>query len=71
MHLTENKQPKILTAPEVAKLLRISLWSVYDMTRRNIIPHFNVGRNRRYKYDEIMRWARDRGDSGERRPSRR
>lgn len=47
-----------MTAPEVAELLRISLWSVYDMTRRGVIPHFSIGRCKRYLYDEIIEWAK-------------
>lgn len=51
-------RPVIMTAPEVAELLRISLWSVYDLSRRNEIPHFSVGRNKRFVKSEILNWAK-------------
>lgn len=51
----------VLTAREVADLLKISLWSVYDLTRRGELPYFKVGRCNRYLHDELMEWAkRDR-----------
>lgn len=56
----------IMTAPEVAALLRVSLWSVYEMTRRGQIPHFVVGRCKRYRRDEILDWASGlKGKEGE------
>lgn len=50
-------QQEVLTAQEVADLLRISLWSVYDMTRRGLIPHFCIGRCKRYLKSDVMAWA--------------
>lgn len=53
-----SDQPTIMTAPEVAELLRISLWSVYDLSRRNEMPHFSVGRCKRFIKSDILNWAR-------------
>jgi len=52
------ERPVIMTAPEVAEMLRVSLWSVYDLARRNEIPHFSVGRCKRFIKSEVLDWAK-------------
>lgn len=52
-----EERKEVLTAPEVAELLQISLWSVYDMSRRGVIPYFSIGRCKRFLREEIMDWA--------------
>lgn len=56
-----EKQPDIMTAPEVAELLRISLWSVYELSRRDEIPHFRVGRCKRFIRADVLAWAASSG----------
>lgn len=53
-----SDNPVILKAPEVAEMLRISLWSVYDLARRKEIPNFSVGRSKRFIKSEVMAWAK-------------
>lgn len=48
----------VLKADEVAGLLRISTWLVYDLTRRGELPHFCVGRCKRYIKADILEWAK-------------
>lgn len=37
---------EVMTAQEVADLLRVSRWSVYEMVKRHDIPFFNGGPQR-------------------------
>lgn len=36
--------PELVTVPEVAAWLGVSLWSAYDMARRGILPVVRLGR---------------------------
>mgnify|MGYP005814699807 CR=1 FL=1 len=49
--------PDVINAAEVAEILRISKWSVYEMTRRGEIPHFSVGRCKRYLLPDVLALA--------------
>jgi excisionase family DNA binding protein len=42
-----------LTVPEVAKMLRISRQTIYNMVRANKIPHFRVGSKVRFNRADI------------------
>jgi excisionase family DNA binding protein len=46
----------LLTAEEVADLLRMTTGWVYTETRAGRIPHVALGRYRRYRRGTIMRW---------------
>ncbi|MGH2987771.1 MAG: helix-turn-helix domain-containing protein [Solirubrobacterales bacterium] len=46
----------LLTAEEVAALLRMTTGWVYAETRAGRIPHVALGRYRRYRRGTIMRW---------------
>ena len=46
----------LLTAEEVAALLRMTTGWVYTETRAGRIPHVPLGRYRRYRRATIMRW---------------
>ncbi len=46
----------LLTAEEVADLLRMTTGWVYTETRAGRIPHVALGRYRRYRRATIMRW---------------
>ena len=39
---------EVLTAAEAAKLLRVSVWTIYEMCQRGEIPHGRVGRVLRF-----------------------
>lgn len=45
---------EVLTAAEVASMLRISKWAVYDMTRRGLLPVLRIGRCVRYMRADIL-----------------
>lgn len=47
----------VMTAREVAKTLKISVWLVYELVKRNQIPHFTLGRNVRFLEQAILDYA--------------
>jgi excisionase family DNA binding protein len=47
---------KLLTAGEVADLIRVTRAWVYAETRRNAIPHLRLGRYVRYRRSAIEAW---------------
>jgi excisionase family DNA binding protein len=49
---------KLLTADEVAELMRVTRAWVYAETRRNAIPHLRLGRYVRYRRGAIEAWMR-------------
>jgi len=49
---------KLLTAGEVAELIRVTRAWVYAGTRRNAIPHLRLGRYVRYRRSAIEAWMR-------------
>ncbi|MGA9313750.1 MAG: helix-turn-helix domain-containing protein [Solirubrobacteraceae bacterium] len=55
----------LLTADEVAALLRVTPAWVYSETRRHRIPHIRLGRYVRYRRDALIAWM----DQLEDRPS--
>ena len=46
----------LLTAEEVAALLRVTPAWVYAQTRRRRIPHVRLGRYVRYRRDALAEW---------------
>jgi excisionase family DNA binding protein len=55
----------LLTAEEVAALLRVTSAWVYAETRRHRIPHIRLGRYVRYRRDALAAWMdqlEDRSD---------
>lgn len=57
--LTPGRGPSdddLLTAVEVAELLRVTTGWVYAETRAGRIPHVALGRYRRYRRQTIMDW---------------
>ena len=63
--LASNTEPShaasedLLTAGEVAGLLRMTPAWVYAETRRNRIPHMRLGRYFRYRRSAIEAWIRE------------
>ena len=47
---------ELLTADEVAALLRVTTGWVYTETRAGRIPHVPLGRYRRYRRATILHW---------------
>jgi excisionase family DNA binding protein len=50
---------EVITADEVAALLRMTPAWVYSETRRNRIPHMRLGRYFRYRRSAIQAWMSD------------
>lgn len=51
---TTPKDEKLITRMEVARLLGVTLPTVYDWTKKGIITAYRIGNRVRYKKDEIM-----------------
>jgi excisionase family DNA binding protein len=56
----ENRM-KLLTADEVAQILRLSTWQVYELARLGAIPHVRIRRLVRFRSDAIDEWTRNGG----------
>lgn len=46
----------VLTVPEVAEYLKISISKVYHLVQRKQIPHLKIGRNVRIRESDLMKW---------------
>jgi excisionase family DNA binding protein len=53
---TANEQDPLLTADEVATLMRVTRAWVYAETRRDALPHLRLGRYIRYRRSAIEAW---------------
>ena len=51
-----NEDEPLLTADEVASLMRVTTAWVYAESRRNALPHVRLGRYVRYRRSAIERW---------------
>lgn len=51
---TENNSEIILSREEAAKLLSISLVTLWDLTRKDKIPAFRIGNKVRYKKSDVL-----------------
>lgn len=49
-----NEPDKLLSRNETAKLLSISLVSLWSMTKDNLIPAYHIGKSVRYKQSEVL-----------------
>ena len=54
----DSNGDKLLTADDVADLMRVTRAWVYAETRRNAIPHLRLGRYVRYRRGAIEAWMR-------------
>ena len=52
----EPDRRPLLTTKDVAERLKMSPLTVAEMARSGRIPSFTIGRNRRYRQDQIDRW---------------
>lgn len=50
----EPESDRLLSRNETAKLLSISLVSLWSMTKENIIPAYQIGKSVRYKHSEVL-----------------
>lgn len=51
---SEKDQDKLLTREETAKMLSISLVTLWNWTRTDIIPAYRIGNKVRYKKSEVL-----------------
>ncbi len=51
---------RLLTARELAKILAISDKTVYNYVSRNMIPHYKIEANVRFRASEVAEWLRHR-----------
>jgi excisionase family DNA binding protein len=51
-----NEDEPLLTADEVASLMRVTTAWVYAESRRNALPHVRLGRYVRFRRSAIERW---------------
>lgn len=49
-----NDQDILLTREETSKLLSVSLVTLWDWTRKDIIPAYRIGNKVRYKKSEVL-----------------
>lgn len=55
--MSTNQLPAILTADEVADLMRVNRKTVYEAVKRGEIPGVvKVGRSLRFSRDELLSW---------------
>ena len=48
---------EVLNAREAAKVLNISVWSVYAAANRHELPHRRIGRRLLFSRQALMRWV--------------
>jgi excisionase family DNA binding protein len=53
-HFQNNNSEIILSRDEAAKLLSISLVTLWDLTRKDKIPAFRIGNKVRYKKSDVL-----------------
>jgi excisionase family DNA binding protein len=51
-------QIEVLTADEVAKLLRVDRKTVYEAAQRGELPHRRLGRRLIFERGAVLRWLR-------------
>ncbi len=49
--MTEEKE--FYTVRDLAKLLQVTEMTVYRMIRRGDLPHYNIGRSKRFRRDDV------------------
>lgn len=54
----------LLTAAEVAELLRVTPDYVYALSRRGVLPTVRLGRARRYRRESVLAWIAEVEASG-------
>jgi excisionase family DNA binding protein len=70
-HETADPARDLLTAEEVASLLRVTPAWVYAQTRRRRIPHLRLGRYVRYRREALDEWIEQVESSSSLPPARR
>lgn len=50
------KVATIYTVSEVAEILKLPESTVYEYIRKNLLPHFKVGKHIRIREDDLKKW---------------
>jgi excisionase family DNA binding protein len=53
--------PKLLKVPDVAEQLDVSTDRLYDLVRRNLLPHVKMGRAVRFEPSALENWISSGG----------
>ena len=53
-----TRSDSLLTAKELAKLLAVSPKTLYSYVSRNMIPHFKIEANVRFRGKEVADWLK-------------
>ena len=53
-----TEQIEVMTADEVAKLLRVDRKTVYEAAQRGELPHRRLGRRLLFERGAVLRWLR-------------
>jgi excisionase family DNA binding protein len=70
--LSSTAAIEILTAKEVASLLKISVKTVYSYARRNMIPtYWKFQSNIRFEKQQILEWMKETNQATLQKPRRR
>jgi excisionase family DNA binding protein len=56
-HLSQSE--RLMTARELASILAISPKTIYSYAERNMIPHFKIEANVRFRGRDIAEWLRN------------
>ncbi len=54
---------KLLTIDEVAKILRVSKWTLYQLLYTLQIPHIRIGKLIPFKKEDILRWLEQKSQA--------
>ncbi len=55
---------RLRTADEIAQLLAVPVSWVREHTRSGAIPHFELGRYKRYREEDVLRWLEELSAGG-------
>ncbi len=61
MTATHSSDVEVMTAAEVAQLLRIDRKTVYEAAQRGDIPHRRLGRRLLFERGTVLAWLRTDG----------
>lgn len=62
-HRPNATRRQIVKAPDIAALLDVGEWRVYDLVRQDLIPHVKLGRQIRFDLAAVERWIAAGGES--------
>lgn len=64
LKILKKKRKSLLTVDKLAKYLNVPKSTIYQLTMREKIPHFHIGRLLRFDKKSIESWLSDGGCAG-------